>query len=450
VTGRGELIAGRYGLLTQVGHGATGVVWQARDELLDRIVAVRQLPPLPDGSAEDSGHRERWVAAQPRHPNAVMVHDAVEQSGKYHLVMEHFPARSLAELVDATGPLTEEAVARIGAQISGALAAAHARGIAHRDITPANILVGSDGTAKITGFSVSHAHGDDTGFSSDMSSLGTTLHAALGSGQGRHEKPFTMRRRRSPLVDVLLWMRRRDPGDRPAMHTAHDALTAVLDGRPTGAPRPEPEPMTARGTFRPARRTRRPVRAAVVAIILLVAGAPAGIRILDSGGTAETADPRPHGQPVTSPRVPEPAPGTTASLVPMATATTSIATSPTTTHPPTTPETPVPSCVARYHVTTTWPGGYRAEITVVNKAGATAGWTVRWDLPAGHTITNLWDGHLTRRGSAVTVTNLDYNGRLPANGTTTFGLTADAPGSLYVLARTIPALTCESRPAGAG
>jgi serine/threonine protein kinase len=448
VTGRGELIAGRYGLLARVGEGATDVVWQARDELLGRIVAVRQLPPLPDDLAED---RDSWVAAQPRHPNAVMVHDAVAHGGRHYLVMEHFPARNLAELVDATGPLTEEAAARIGAQISGALAAAHAKGIAHRDITPASILVGSDDTAKITGFGVSRAHGDAAEFFSDVLSLGTTLHAALDSGQGRRTKPFT-RRRGGPLVDVLLWMRRRDPGGRPAMRAAHDALTAVVDGRPTGAPRPEPEPKTARGTFRPARRARRPVRAAVAAIILLVAGAPVGIRILDSSGG--TAGPRAPDPPVTSsttsapePRAPESPPGTTtAPPVPMATATTSIATTPTTTYAaPTTTENPAPACAAHYRITTIWPGGYRAEITVVNKAGAITGWTVRWGLPTGHTITNLWDGHLTRRDSAVSVTNLDYNGRLPAGGTTIFGFTADAPGSPYLLARTIPALTCEGR-----
>lgn len=430
MTGRGELIAGRYGLLARVDDADVGVVWQARDELLDRIVSVRQL----DEPAGDAGR----VAAQPRHPNAVTVHDAVAQSGRYYLVMEHFPARSLAELVASTGPLTEEAVAAIGAQVSGALAAAHGKGIAHRDVTPTTILVGSDGTAKITACGLSRAPGEDDGFPSDVFALGATLHAALDRGPDRRPR----RRHRGPLDDVLLWMRRRDPADRPTMQAAHDALTAVVEGRPSGAPPPEPAPRLA------SRRSRRPVRAAVVAIILLVAGAPVGIRILDSRGPAT---PPTSSEPITSittpePRAPKAPPNTAASLAPMATATTSIATSPTTTHPPTTPETPVPGCVARYHITTIWPGGYRAEITVANNAVAITGWTVRWTLPTGHTITNLWDGRLARRGSAITVTNLDYNGRLPAGGTTIFGYTADAPGSPTVLAATIPALSCAIRP----
>jgi hypothetical protein len=444
VTGRGDLIAGRYGLLARVGHGDMGV-WQARDELLDRIVAVRQ---LPDDLGVGTGPRKSRVAAQPSHPNAVKVHDAVEQSGRYYLVMEHFPARGLSETVKATAPVSEEAIAWIGAQVSGALAAAHDKGITHGDITPANILVGSDGTAKITGFGISRAHGDsDAERSSDVFALGATLHAALESGRSRYRKPITMlrRRRRRPLVDVLLWMRSRDPAERPTMQAAHDALTAVVEGRPTRAP----QPVTVQEASGPARRPRRLIRAAVVTVVLLAAGVLVGALTMDRGGAVVTADPGSPEPPVTYPNVTEPPPAPVDPSVPAPTSesvTTSIVTRPTT-DVPATPQPPAPTCVARYHVTTVWSGGYLAEVTVMNKAHAITGWTVRWSLPAGHTITNLWDGRLSQRGSAVAVTNIDYNGRLPADGTTKFGLTVNAPGGLNALIGTIPALSCESRPA---
>jgi hypothetical protein len=446
VTARGELIGGRYGLLARVGDGGLGPVWRARDELLDRIVAVQQ---LPRDKPDVAGDRENRVAAQPRHPNAVMVHDAVEQSGRYYVVMEHFPGRSLAELVEDTGPLTEEAVARIGAQIAGALAAAHGEGIAHRDIKPANILVGTDGTAKITGFGLAPATGDDDGFAADVFALGETLHTVLDSGLGRRPKPATKSRPGRSLVDVLLWMQRRDPGERPSMPAAHDALTAVVDSLPAEAP-PQPEPRTAPRT--PARRPRWILRGAVAAAILLVAAVVATTLILDRGGSP--ASPRAAGQPVTDSdtgtgtRAAEPPPpGGTGSLVPPAavTTTTSMAATDPAMHGAMMPETPAPACVARYQVTNSWQGGYLAEITVVNKAATISGWTIRWALPAGHTITNLWDGHLTRKASAITVTNLSYNGRLATNGTTLFGYTADAPGSARQLAATSVALTCESR-----
>ncbi|HEU5472532.1 MAG TPA: protein kinase [Actinophytocola sp.] len=479
MTGQDELIAGRYRLVARIGHGAMGVVWRADDERLDRTVAVKQLLPDPDELAGDGTHREGRVAARLRHPHAVMVHDAVEHDGRRYLVMEYFPSSSLA------ARLTADDVARIGRQVAAALAAAHGEGIVHRDVKPANVLVDPDGRAKIADFGISRALGDGTmtggailvgtpaylapevaageavGFSSDVFAFGATLYTALEGTPpfGLDDNPIAMLRRvasaairpphaRGPLVDVVLWMLRRNPGERPTMREAYQALDAVLDGRPTGAPKPEPEPEPA-ASARTARR-RRLAGAGLGALALVTLGVLLGSLIPARVVTVVTADPHASDPPPAGPT-------TSLTLAPPATGTARTATSnppspssPSGTGEPSTSDTPAVApapggCSARYAVTNAWPGGYQAEITVNTPGPAIAGWAVRWALPAGHTITNLWRGTLQQDGSAVTVVNLDYNGQMAANGSTTFGLTANAPPGPDALIGEIPVLNCQSR-----
>ncbi|MFB9236079.1 cellulose binding domain-containing protein [Plantactinospora siamensis] len=106
------------------------------------------------------------------------------------------------------------------------------------------------------------------------------------------------------------------------------------------------------------------------------------------------------------------------------------------------PSSPPPSsppaagaCAATYRTTSTWPGGFQGEVTVTAGSSAISGWTVRWSLGAGQSITQLWNGTLSTSGSSVTVRNVSYNGAVPAGGSTTFGfLGAGAP--------TAPTLSC--------
>ena len=157
---RTDRIAGRYVLLDRIGTGGMGHVWRAHDERLGREVAVKQLHThwAASGVEAEIGNeramREARITARLHHAHAVPVFDVVEHRGQPCLVMQYFPSSSLAELMTAGPELPEPQVARIGAEVASALAAAHEAGIVHRDVKPAHVLVAPDGTAKISEGSV--------------------------------------------------------------------------------------------------------------------------------------------------------------------------------------------------------------------------------------------------------------------------------------------------------
>ena len=107
-----------------------------------------------------------------------------------------------------------------------------------------------------------------------------------------------------------------------------------------------------------------------------------------------------------------------------------------TSRPPTTSASGA-SCTATYRTVNSWPGGFQGEVTVTAGSAAINGWTVRWTLASGQTVTQVWSGTLSTSGSTVTVTNAAYNGALAPNGSTTFGLLANGTA-------TSPSLTCSS------
>ncbi len=115
-------------------------------------------------------------------------------------------------------------------------------------------------------------------------------------------------------------------------------------------------------------------------------------------------------------------------------------TPPTTTPPTTTPPTTPPAgggCTASYAITNSWPGGFQAEVTVKAGSSAINGWTVKWTFANGQTITQVWNATVTNSGSAYTARNVDYNGRLGAGASTSFGFLGAASG-----ADNAPAVTC--------
>ena len=98
---------------------------------------------------------------------------------------------------------------------------------------------------------------------------------------------------------------------------------------------------------------------------------------------------------------------------------------------------PTGACTASYRTVGTWSGGFQGEVTVTAGASAIDGWTARWTLGGGQSITQVWNGTLTTSGSGVTVRNVSYNGALAAGGSTTFGFLANGSPSA-------PCVTCES------
>ena len=153
------LAAGRYRIVEVLGRGGMATVYLARDDELERPVAVKV---LAGHLADDPTFRARFVrearlAAQLSHPNVVQIFDQGEDGGNPYIVMEYVDGRSLAGELDAEGRLDPARVVDLGVQACAGLEHAHAAGLVHRDIKPGNLLVRSDGTLKIADFGIARA-----------------------------------------------------------------------------------------------------------------------------------------------------------------------------------------------------------------------------------------------------------------------------------------------------
>jgi eukaryotic-like serine/threonine-protein kinase len=258
----GHLVAGRYLLLARVGRGGSGSVWRAHDKLLDRDVAIkrlhggRALTDVQTRKIRDRAHREGRVAARLHHPRLAAIYDMTELDGEVCLVMEYVAAPSLADLLERRGTLRAARVAAIGAQIAEGLAAMHRCGIVHRDVKPANVMVGPGDTVTVTDFGIAIIHadlgeddhlvagtpnymapevacGDVPTAAADMYSLGATLHAALEGGPPRPgaDVPEGVHptRRSERLASLLNALLDHDPQRRPSAASVA-RLLAVVSG----------------------------------------------------------------------------------------------------------------------------------------------------------------------------------------------------------------------------
>ena len=186
-----------------------GRVWLARDEVLHRDVAVKEvvLPPeLGEFEREELFQRtlrEARAAGRLNHPNVVAVYDVVQAEGRPWIVMELVRSRSLYQVVREDGPISPKRTAEVGLAVLAALRAAHAAGVWHRDVKPGNVLLADDGRVVLTDFGLATFDGDGTvtrsgvilgsaqyisperaregssGPESDLWSLGATLYAAV-------------------------------------------------------------------------------------------------------------------------------------------------------------------------------------------------------------------------------------------------------------------------------
>ncbi|GGL75313.1 serine/threonine protein kinase [Streptomyces fumigatiscleroticus] len=352
-----RVIAGRYRLQARLARGGMGVVWRATDQLLGRPVAVKELPVDETRSEEETRRRrertlrEARAVARLSHPHIVVVHDVVEEDERPYIVMELIDGGSLADRIATHGPLGADEAARIGIALLSALRTAHAAGVLHRDLKPANVLLeaGTDrvvltdfGIAQVAGATTltetdsfvgspeytapERMSGARTGPESDLWSLGALLCEAVSG-----ESPF---RRDSlggvlhavvsaeirppvqagPILPVVRGLLERDPARRLDAAGAERMLRAFRDtGRtPEEPPGPGPAP---RSREVPVRRPPAPARAEerrysargrLVAVLLVVAMAGAGVSAAAllmhrSGGGGVPTSPPPVSSPSTSP-----------------------------------------------------------------------------------------------------------------------------------------------------
>ncbi|MER7345364.1 serine/threonine-protein kinase [Streptomyces aurantiacus] len=255
-----------------------GTVWRARDDVLGREVAVKEVRAPAGLHASDVDRlyarleREAWAAARIPHRNVVTVYDVAMEEGRPWIVMELVRGLALADVLEAEGPMTPQRAAHIGAEVLGALRAAHDAGVLHRDVKPGNVLLSNDGRVVLTDFGIAMVEGSSAltmtgevvgspeflaperalgrtpGPESDLWSLGVLLYAAVeGVSPFRQDTPLsTLRavvdeelpppRRAGPLAPVIGGLLRKDPAERsPAADTERD-LRLVAEGQ---APRAE-------------------------------------------------------------------------------------------------------------------------------------------------------------------------------------------------------------------
>lgn len=441
-----DMFAGRYRLIEQIGTGGMSVVWRGYDEVLGRAVAIKVLAGRFAGDPDFRVRlrREAQATARLTDPRITHVYDFGETAdGTPYVVMELVSGRSLAQHLDRAA-LPWPAVLDIAVQVAEALATAHALGLVHRDITPANIMLtglpGRDGSVagrvKVVDFGISALIGEQDGTvagtpeflapeqragapaqpASDVYALGRLLVLALPPGA---PLPGEVR----DLIDRCLL---EDPAARPAAAEVAGVLAAALPatGRPVppaggragvpldggtgdragtvpgGPTRMLPPPALGTGTRVLPPRTRRRRRwpmvfalvvvlfAAFVAGVVVARGYPPGPGTSAAGpdGADRAGGPSPRSS---SPRRPSP--------------------------------TPRPSCSVAYQSTDLLIG-FTARIVVTNTGDRrVSGWTLAFDLPEGERFTLGWGGRWSRQGNRITVRGLAIGGPLRPGGSVTVG-----------------------------
>jgi CHASE2 domain-containing sensor protein len=185
-----SVIAG-YRIVSLIGRGGMGVVYEAVQLTLDRPVALKLIDPAHADDEEFRARfvRESHVAASLEHPHVIPVYEAREDGGLLFIAMRLVRGPSLAELFAAEAPLEPARAVELVSQISGALGAAHARGLVHRDVKPANVLLHDRDHAYLTDFGVSHEAGGEDGLTGVGERLGTVDYMSPEQCRGERVGP---------------------------------------------------------------------------------------------------------------------------------------------------------------------------------------------------------------------------------------------------------------------
>ncbi len=269
------VVAGRYRLIRVIGEGGMSRVWLARDEMLGRDVAAKEMVGSFDTWSRTI--REAQAAARLAHPNVVRVYDVLHAGDRPWIMMEYVPSRSLDEVVAASGPLSPAQTAAIGIAVLDGLVAAHRSGVLHRDVKPQNVLVADDGRVLLGDFGV--AAFDDAGeitreqtplasplfvapervrdgtstVHTDLWSFGATLYWTV---EGRapyarstlaeqlsavQREPPDPGQRAGSLAPVIAGLLVRDPAQRLTATIVRQMLTEVANGSATSVAEPPTE-----------------------------------------------------------------------------------------------------------------------------------------------------------------------------------------------------------------
>ncbi|MFI7491359.1 protein kinase [Micromonospora echinaurantiaca] len=261
-----QLVADRYRLISPLGQGGMGRVWKARDEVLHRDVAIKELVPPPSLTDDERREmrerslREARAIARLNHINVVRIFDVLRTDGDPWIVMEYVPSKSLQDTLAEDGPVPPARAVEIGLGVLGALKAAHKAGVMHRDVKPGNVLLGNDGRVVLTDFGLATIPGDPNvtrtgmvlgspayiaperardgtaGPEADLWSLGATLYAAV-EGKSPYARPSAIAtlaalateplpppKNAGPLKPVLNGLLRKDPNDRITAEVAERLL----------------------------------------------------------------------------------------------------------------------------------------------------------------------------------------------------------------------------------
>ena len=283
------LLAGRYRLLEPLGNGGMGRVWLARDEVLHRDVAIKEVNIPIDLSAAEREElrtrtlREARTAARLSHPNVVQIYDVLGVDDRPWIVMEYVKSQSLQTILVEEGPVAGPRAAAIGLAILRALDAAHSAGVLHRDVKPGNVLIAEDGRVVLTDFGLATFEGGEgsvtrpglvwgspeyvaperakhgvSSVEADLWSLGATLYAAV-EGASPYARSTAMASltalatekppapaHAGALKQVITGLLRKDPRARLRASEVERYLERIVDsdarGKPRRLPRQRPAP----------------------------------------------------------------------------------------------------------------------------------------------------------------------------------------------------------------